>query len=331
MQSVLILGGTNFIGRRLVESLILNGEYEPTLFNRGQTNSSLFPNCKRIKGDRENEEDLKRLFSEHWDFVVDCSCYFPNSLKLITSKINKNISKYIFISTCSVYDNDLHEGMLRNETAPLLICNDEEKKDTSLDTYGKRKAACEKVLIASELPYIIFRPSLVYGPYDSTDRLYYWIEALNSEEEFILPENGERLFSITYVDDLVEAILHSLKSPLNHKVYNCISHQSMSIAQIIKTGSALLNRKAKSISIDADFLKKEEVTEWFDLPLWLNTDKFTFSNAEIKKDLNFNPIDFKQSLQETIEYYRTKNFPLPQYGMDRERRNSLLKKYKPHG
>lgn len=331
MNKVLILGGTNFIGRRLVEFLIKNSTHQLTLFNRGKTNPSLFPNCRIIIGDRLNTDDLEPLFSQSWDYIIDLSCFFPKSLKVITKNINKDLSKYIFISTCSVYDNIHHIGMLRNEKASLLKCNETEERNTSLDTYGKRKAACEQVLIASKLPMVILRPSLVYGPYDHTDRLYYWIKAVQSKQEFILPESGNRLFSVTYVDDLVRCILSSIESPLNHEIYNCISHPSMSIGHIVNTSSTILHQKTRPISINANFLKNENISQWFDLPLWLNTDKFTFSNQKIITNFGFKPTNFEQSLRETIEYYQGHNFPEPQYGMDSKRKNKLIKKYQING
>lgn len=331
MSKLLVLGGTNFIGRRLVEKLMNNSEFELTLFNRGKTNNSLFPNCRKIIGDRENNQDLEQLFLESWDYVIDLSCYFPSSLKIITEKINPDINKYIFISTCSVYDNEAYEGMCRNEHAPLLKCNKEEEKDSSLDTYGKRKAACEAILIASKLKSIILRPSLVYGPYDITDRLYYWIYATNFDQEFILPENGKRLFSITYVDDLVNCIFQLIGSSICNKVYNCISHPSISIAKIVATSSAILKQELNTVSMDANFLKNENISEWFDLPLWLSTDKFTFSNRALEKDIDFKPINFKISMQQTIDYYHKKSFSIPRYGIDNKQQSTLIKKFKTNG
>lgn len=331
MNKVLILGGTNFIGRRLVEFLIENSTHQLTLFNRGKTNSSLFPNCRVIRGDRQNAQDLEQLFSEPWDYIIDLSCYFPESLRIITENINKNLNKYIFISTCSVYDTTRYEEMFSDESAPLLECNEAEERNTSLDTYGKRKAACEQVLNASKLPFIILRPALVYGPYDNTDRLYYWIKSVQSKQEFILPENGNRLFSATYVDDLIKCIIQSMENTLSHEIYNCISHPCISIAHIVKTSSTLLNQKTKTVSIDADFLKNENVTQWFDMPLWLNTDKFTFSNQKISAHFSFKPTEFEQSLRETINYYQINNFLEPRYGMDSKRKKKLIKKYRTNG
>lgn len=331
MSKLLILGGTNFIGRRLVEQLIDDPECELTLFNRGKTNHALFPTCRKLTGDRQCAQDLDQLFLESWDYVVDLSCYFPDSLRTIVNRINSDITKYIFISTCSVYDMDAWKGMLRDEIAPLLQCSESDEKSTSLDTYGKRKAACESYLAASNLPYIIFRPALVYGPYDTTDRLYYWIHATQANQAFILPEKGERRFSITYVDDLVTCIIQAIKNSVSNKIYNCISHPSTSISEIVTTSAAILQRESTTVAMDADFLKSEHIAEWFDLPLWLNTDEFTFSNTALRRDFDFEPMDFTSSMENTINYYDEKGFPIPSCGLDRRQQNKLTQKYRANG
>lgn len=65
---VLILGGTEFLGRYLVEAALANG-HEVTLFNRGQTNPDLFPDVERLRGDRDGNLDALR--GRRWDAVID--------------------------------------------------------------------------------------------------------------------------------------------------------------------------------------------------------------------------------------------------------------------
>ena len=77
MKSVLILGGTLFIGRCLVEKLVAEEDLEITLFNRGKTNPDLFPETQKIIGDRETS-DIDQILERDWDFIIDISCYNPN-------------------------------------------------------------------------------------------------------------------------------------------------------------------------------------------------------------------------------------------------------------
>ena len=68
MKQALILGGTRFIGRRLVEILMLDGEWELSLFHRGKTNPDIFPGFRHLHGDRSSAA-LSQITDRHWDVV----------------------------------------------------------------------------------------------------------------------------------------------------------------------------------------------------------------------------------------------------------------------
>ena len=174
MKKVLVLGGTQFIGRNLVERLLAGGSYEVTLFNRQKTGSDLFPQLNKIKGDRETD-DMAQIAGVEWDYVLDLSCYFPAELELTLQYLPKGLTRYIFVSTCSVYPTDPEHSGAVTEQEAILPCSAEERIDRSPSTYGNRKAECERVLENSAVPYAILRPGLVYGRYDHTDRFYYWL------------------------------------------------------------------------------------------------------------------------------------------------------------
>jgi|GEM_PF-361409 len=323
MQSVLVLGGTNFIGRNLVERLIELGNYEICLFNLGESNSKLFPSLKKLTGDRYTS-DLDQIFQEPWDYIIDVSCYYPKSLERIIAGLKSKPKKYIFISTCSVYDNEQFQGALRDESAGTLSCTDLQKEDTSPDTYGNRKVECENLIMQSDLDYILLRPALVYGQYDPTDRFYYWLHQIKTQNQLLLPEKGERLFSVTYVHDLVEAIVKSIKSSISRSIYNITSTPQCSIKQIVEQTSIILNKSPKLLNAPGEFLEKMNIKEWMDMPLWISNDYFTYDNTKIRSELNFTPIAFKESLRQTINYYESLNWPIPKFGITEEKRKNLV-------
>jgi hypothetical protein len=80
-MNILILGGTQFLGRHFVE-IALNNGYQITLFNRGQTNNSLYPNVEKLVGDRLNG-NLAALRGRKWDIVIDTAGYFSQVLKQV--------------------------------------------------------------------------------------------------------------------------------------------------------------------------------------------------------------------------------------------------------
>ena len=75
-MQILILGGTVFLGRHLVEAALARG-HDVTLFNRGQHNPELFPQVEKLRGDRDG--DLAALAGRRFDAAIDTSGYLPRS------------------------------------------------------------------------------------------------------------------------------------------------------------------------------------------------------------------------------------------------------------
>ena len=170
MRKVLIVGGTKFIGRNLILRLLETAHWHVTLFNRGITNPELFPDVSRLIGDRYTS-DIRQIGDEQWDVVVDLSCFHPSALEAALNQLDPKKTRYVLVSTCSVYDNDKWQGSMRTETAPILDCTPQEALDETSATYGKRKAECERVLSRSGFEHAILRPALVYGAHDVTVHL----------------------------------------------------------------------------------------------------------------------------------------------------------------
>src|SRR4051794_39863790 len=100
-MDVLLLGGTSFVGRAIVEDLLAHG-HTPTLFSRGVTGPELFPGVPRLKGDRD-AGDYASLDGRSWDAVIDVSAYVPRHVAQAAAAIG-DPGRYLFISTGSVYD-----------------------------------------------------------------------------------------------------------------------------------------------------------------------------------------------------------------------------------
>lgn len=322
MKKLLILGGTNFIGRNLVESLVAKSEYEICLLNRQQSNAQLFPELAKIKADRL-KEDLGEITQTNWDAVIDLSCYFPKALASVLGQL-KGHEHYIFISTCSVYENSNLKLRFRNEEAPILSCSSEQATDSAPQSYGARKAECERMLKHSGHPYTIFRPALVFGPHDPTDRLYYWLYQVKKTEQLLMPEAGERIFSITYVADLVRVIQEALHRKPSKETYNAISKPDTSIKEIVGHSINLIGSSPKLVNASAEFLKEQKIREWLDMPLWINGDHFTYSNQKLESDFNFPLTDLPLALAHTMSYFEYKNWPKPHYGIDNKTKEEIL-------
>src|SRR5438128_6265713 len=113
-MKLLILGGTIFLGRHIVEAALARG-HELTLFNRGQHNPELFPDVEKLRGDRDG--GLNVLDGRRWDAIIDTCGYVPRIVRASAEKLANACDHYTFISSISVYADFTQRDM--DENAPL--------------------------------------------------------------------------------------------------------------------------------------------------------------------------------------------------------------------
>jgi 2'-hydroxyisoflavone reductase len=171
-MDVLVLGGTSFVGRAVVDELLARG-HAPTIFSRGVTNPGLFPDVPRRQGDRD-AGDYGALAEGRWDGVVDVSAYTPRHVGQAMDAVADRVGRYLLISTVSVFDIAKAPESGLDEDAPRLA-DVRHTEEVTGDTYGGLKVACEDD-VWSRLGdrATVVRPGIVAGPHDPTDRFTYW-------------------------------------------------------------------------------------------------------------------------------------------------------------
>src|SRR5688572_19660507 len=119
-MKLLILGGTQFLGRHITTGALARG-HQVTLFNRGKTNPTLFPDAEHLVGNRDG--DLAALQGKTWDAVIDVNGYVPRLVRDVAQLLQDSAGHYTFISTISVYGD--FETPNIDETAPVTTLADE--------------------------------------------------------------------------------------------------------------------------------------------------------------------------------------------------------------
>jgi 2'-hydroxyisoflavone reductase len=320
VKNILILGGTKFIGRNLVERLLLDPQNKLMLLNRGITNSDLFPNVQKLKGDR-NSQDVGELVKGNWDYVIDLSCYYPQGLEYVLNALSYPPKKYIFISTCSVYQEG---NALQKETAKIQKGNANDWIDESNETYGKRKSRCEEILKNHDINFTILRPTLVYGKYDHTDRFYYWLHQVKSYNEILIPNHGLQIFSLSYVNDLIETICLAMNEKFDRNIYNAISCVETNLSEIVEIASNILNKQPSIVNISSEDLSLKQISQRYDMPLWIDADKDTYCNDKVLNKFKQSITPLMESIIQAINYYEQLKWPVPKYGIDRTKQLDLL-------
>jgi len=301
MKKILILGGTQFVGQNLVEELLNLEKYDITLFNRGKTNPDLFPQAKRIIGDRKTA-DIEQIGGQDWDVVFDISGYWPIPLEKNIEILKGRVGRYVFVSTMSVYDFDTGSSVSATENHTLLSCTEEQKTDNTAASYGQRKVACEQILQKNTwLDKIILRPALIVGRYDHTDRLYYWFHKAQTQNAFLIPE-GNNVISYTDVEDLTQTMIQAINVQNHFTTYNAYSY-STSIRAFVQKAMKHSGRTPELINAPPQLLEKYKVEEWTGIPLWVNSDYLTIDNSRLLQDFDLTLNTSDQTTEALMAYY----------------------------
>jgi nucleoside-diphosphate-sugar epimerase len=198
---ILVLGGTAFVGRAIVEDALSSGA-EVTLFGRGQTGAELFPGLARLIGDRDTG-DYSALQAGRWDAVVDVSGYVPRHVAQAMEALGDRAGRYLFISSHAVYQDEGVGPGSTEDTPRRPALRDTE----DLRNYGSLKVACEDDVVARYgSRATIVRPGKVAGPHDSQDGLTYWVRRAALGGRVAVPGDPEQPVQIIDSRDLARLV-----------------------------------------------------------------------------------------------------------------------------
>lgn len=278
-MKILVLGGTKFVGRHLVEAAIARG-HTLTLFHRGRTNPGLFSGVETIEGDREH--DLDRLADRHWDAVIDTCGYVPRLVGMAARALADAVESYVFISSISVYGTDVAPGT--TEKAPVLTLADPTVEVVNGETYGPLKARCEAELEAM-LPgrVLSIRPGLIVGPEDPTDRFTYWPHRLARGGEVLAPGDPHQPVQFIDARDLADWIVRMVEAR-ETGVFNATGPDlPLSMEDFLTACREALGSDARFTWVDEAFLRERGVRPFSDLPLLLAKESAGFSAIDSRK------------------------------------------------
>ena len=262
---VLILGGTKFLGRAVVDEALADG-HEVTLFNRGETNPELFPDVEKLRGDRGG--DLSALEGTDWDVVIDPSGYLPRVVRQSVELLADRVGHYVFVSSISVY-GDFSEPAREDET-PLIRLDDTSDESLEGDRYGGFKALCEQV-VAEVFPgrSARVRAGLIVGPNDPTGRFTYWPSRIARGGEVLAPGRKGRQVQFVDVRDLGAWLLELGARGVSGAFNATGPDPSVTMGELLEVCRAVSGSNARITWVDELFLREREVGEWMELPLWI--------------------------------------------------------------
>jgi 2'-hydroxyisoflavone reductase len=261
---LLVLGGTVFLGRHVVEAALARGD-DVTLFNRGRHSPELFPGVEKLRGDRDG--DLSALADRTWDAVVDTCGYFPRVVAASASELADRVAHYTFISSASVYADFSRPGL--DETAPTHeVAPDAPEQLGSPEAYGGFKAAAEREV---ERIYpgraVNVRAGLIVGPHDPTNRFTYWVARIARGGEVLAPEPRHQRVQFVDARDLAEWVLR-LADERRAGTFNATG-EPVTLDAFLSEVRAATRSDARLTWIDERFLLDAGLEPFQDVPLWL--------------------------------------------------------------
>lgn len=328
-MKILILGGTRFLGRHLVDVALTRG-HDVTLFNRGKTNANLYPVIETILGDRDG--GLDALVGRQWDAVIDTCGYFPRLVRDSAQSLASTAAHYTFISSISVYADEatvsIHTTDVIDENSPVGTLESESIEEITGETYGPLKALCEQAVQAA-FPdgALILRPGLIVGPFDSSDRFTYWPVRLARGGNVLAPGDPQMPVQIIDARDLAEWNIRLVESRVTG-VFNATGPENLLTMQdVVVSCQQVADVPSKIIWVDEAFLLQEKVVPFTELPLWLPKAVWGMSQVNISRALSaglrFRPLT--ETVADTFAWAQTRP---PDYewvnGLKPEREAELL-------
>ncbi len=265
--SLLILGGTGFIGPYQVRSALDQG-HEVTIFNRG-SNPGMFEGVEELRGDRNG--DLESLRGRTWDVVIDNSTSRPDWVATSTEFLRDSVGLYYYVSSRSAYAS--HSTVPMTADVPSFTYEtanvDRATADITRLPYGLAKAESEREIIRV-FPdrYAVFRPGLIIGPDDPTDRFTYWPARIHRGGEVLSPGDGSDPVQIIDVRDLGDFM--ALSADQGHTgIFNLVGPATpRPMAELLYGIRAVTTAETTFTWVPRQFLADRGVRPYAEMPVW---------------------------------------------------------------
>lgn len=284
MMNIELIGGSGFIGSRLVARLIRNDLFRVRIIDKIRSKS--FPKLA-VVGDVRSIEQLRsnlregsiivNLAAEHRDDVQPQSLYdevnVQGARNICAVAREKSVKTIIFTSSVAVY------GF-------ALIGTDESGDISPFNSYGRTKYEAEQVFKAwhAEAPYerslVIIRPTVVFGE-QNRGNVYNLLRQIASGK-FVMVGHGENRKSMAYVENVAAFIEHAINFKPGVYIYNYSDKPDFTMNSLVANVSRILGRSER-IGFRLPFVIGFLIGKGFDFVAALTGKRFAISSIRVKK------------------------------------------------
>jgi 2'-hydroxyisoflavone reductase len=318
---LLVLGGTKFLGRATVEAALERG-HEVTLFNRGVTNSELFPEAEKVHGDRA----VDPIPVGRWDAAIDASGYVPGTVRRSAEALSDSVERYVFVSSISAYADFSTGPSEDSERAELAEGQPADELLPDYGNYGALKALSEDVVteVYGERALVV-RPGLIVGPHDPTGRFTYWPHRIARGGEFAVPAPPENRVQFVDARDLGPWMIDLVERRASG-AFNA-TRPGVSWAELVEAAVRVAPSDPEPVWIPGDWLAEQGVGQWMELPMWLHDrDVVGLNQADVRRalgaGLSFRPVE--ETLRGALDHAETTD----DAGMEPKRERELIEAWR---
>lgn len=263
---LLVLGGSVFLGRALVDAAVLAG-HDVTTFNRGLSGSD-HPAAAAIRGDRTDPADLRRLAEvEPWDVVVDTSPQVPRDV-LAAARALAGVGRYLLVSSVSANPGWPAERV--GAASATFECAADAGPDDG--HYGELKAGCERAVVeVLGERAVVVRPGVILGPHENVGRLPWWLLRMARGGDVLAPGSPTAPLAAVDVRDLADLLVAAAARP-DVPAGPLVAAGPVgrdSVGDWLELCRSVAGPAARLVWVDDGFLTEHGVEPWGELPLWL--------------------------------------------------------------
>jgi nucleoside-diphosphate-sugar epimerase len=263
---LLVLGGTSFVGRALVEEGVARG-WAVATFNRGRGAWS-HPAARHILGDRTDPATLSPLGEEEWDVVVDTWSGAPRAVRDSAAILAPRAGRYAYVSSGSVYAPPVPMGV--SEGDPTVAGSPD---DGDVPDYAVRKRGSE---LAVEQAFgdraLLVRPGLVLGPHEDVGRLPWWLSRIARGGGVLAPGPADAPLQLVDVRDLAAWTLDAAAAG-RHGPYNAVSRRGhATMRSLLEAAVRATGSDATLVWVSPELIAAHGIEPWTELPIWLPPD-----------------------------------------------------------
>ncbi|MEB3297823.1 MAG: NAD-dependent epimerase/dehydratase family protein [Cyanobacteriota bacterium] len=233
-MKILVMGGTRFVGKPLVEQLLAQG-HGLTLFTRGSRPAPV--GVEHLVGDRNDPATLGQLEGRAFDVVVDSSGRTLEDSKAVLERTGAPQHRFVYVSSAGVYAD--------SELWPLS-----EDSPTDPESRHAGKLHTENWLRREGIPFTSFRPTYIVGPGNYNPVESWFFDRIVHGRPVPLPGDGSTITQIGHVNDLATAMVRCLDvEAAANRIYNCTSVQGISFRGLVAAAARAAGRDPEEVEI----------------------------------------------------------------------------------